>query len=188
MSSQDYSKLPSAEAEPILSSSANPSIAVNAVSDGTDSKPSPNLYEITIPDNVRSGDTIYVEIPDTNKSYDVTKNAAAIGATVAGLVLGTIIAGPILGLITGGAALYGTTRSDKIGDAVRGVGAGTCICYNKTVEVANKYHLADKIKDAATITGQKMSDINQEYKITDRVTSLGASIGNSITKAKEVQR
>ena len=176
MSSSEYTALQSDEPTVVEST---PAIATQV-----SEKPSSHLYQITIPENVRSGDTIYVEIEEARK-YDVSSNAAAIGATVAGLCIGTIIAGPIIGILTAGAALYGTTRSDKVGDAVRGIGAGTCVCYNKTVETANKYHLADKVKDAATVTAHKASAINQEYKISERLTNFANSL---VTKAKPVEQ
>lgn len=145
-------------------------------------KPTPNLYQITIPDNVRSGDVIYVEIEESRK-YDVSSNASAIGATIAGFFLGTLCFGPVVGLATAGVALYGTTRTDKVGEAVRGVGTGTCICYNKTIETANKYQLSDKIQSAVTVTAQKAKDIDQEYKIGERLSNFTKSL---VTKAKPI--
>lgn len=44
-----------------------------------------------------------------------------------------------------------------------------CTLYDKGKEVGTKYGLFDKMKAAASATKAKLSEINDEYKITDKV-------------------
>jgi hypothetical protein len=76
---------------------------------------------IEIQDNAEGGSIVIMSdvVPTTR---NVTASKAALGAAAAGAVLGTLLMGPITGVVVAGAALYASTRDDKIGDAARGTG------------------------------------------------------------------
>jgi len=153
-------------------------------------------YEIIVPPNMNPGDMIHVRIPNEcdnlSASPDVgtrstpvnhSSSKVAVGAAAVGAVIGTLVLGPITGVIVAGAAVYATTRSDRIGDAVRGTGTVACNAYDKAVEADKKYGIFDRIKSAGQATMQKASEINKEYKITDKAQTYAKQ---AVEEAKKI--
>lgn len=154
-------------------------------------------YEIIIPPNMNAGDIIHVRIPSEtdDSTQPITINETqtapvnhssskvAVGAAAVGAVLGILVLGPVTGAIVAGAAVYATTRSDKIGDAARGTGKVACNAYDKAVEADKKYGIFDRIKAAGQATLQKAAEIDQEYKITDKAQTLAKQ---AVEEAKKI--
>jgi hypothetical protein len=103
-------------------------------------------------------------------------------------VAGVILIGPITGIVVAGAALYATTREDRIGDVARKGGVAACSAYDFGMQKAKEHNVFDRLKDAAAITMKKAKEVdnemkitenarklNEEHKITDRVSAAGVS-------------
>jgi hypothetical protein len=75
----------------------------------------------------------------------------------------------LAGVVIAGAALYATTRTDKVGGAARGVGGAAATTYDKAAESAEKHHVGEKISAASHATYHKAKEIDSQYHITDNV-------------------
>lgn len=148
---------------------------------------------VTIPRNAEGGSmTTAPSIPTSTTSTTVsttsdtettvgqpmtyTSNERSIGAAAVGAVIGTILLGPVVGVVVAGAAVYASTRDDRVGEAARSVGGVAYSAINATTELAEKYHVKEKLAAAGTATANKLSEINQEYKVTDKVKEAGSSV------------
>ena len=80
------------------------------------------------------------------------------------------------GLALGAAAVYANTRDDKIGEAARSAGAMAATGYDKASKYAEENGLYDKMNDAKTKTVAKMTEINNEYHVTDKAMSVAGSM------------
>jgi hypothetical protein len=157
----------------------------------TVSAPDGRLFEIIIPNGTREGDVINVVVDGnvTGNSTTVANETqtrsivtptdpksgrAALAAAAAAAVTGAVLVGPITGVCVAGAALYATTRDDEIGDATRKAGAAACLAYDKAKEAG----VFDKLAEAGRKTLQKAHELNDEYKITDRISETARQIEN----------
>ncbi len=103
--------------------------------------------------------------------------AAGAGAIVGSIVIGGLITGPV---IVGGAAVYATTRSDKIGSAARKVGSKVADAGAYTYAKAKEYDVVGKAKKAGTYTYEKAKVVNEKYDITGKATVAGEAIGSAV--------
>jgi hypothetical protein len=88
-----------------------------------------------------------------------SNNQKAIGATAGGAIIGTLIAGPIVGIILGGAALYATTRDDKVGESARGFGTAAMAAYERACELAQEHKVGERVSAAASATANRLNEI-----------------------------
>jgi hypothetical protein len=151
--------------------------------------PDGRVFNIVIPNGTQPGQTLTVEILENEGGSQVIvaedtvatssaheTNKAALGAAAVGAVIGTLLIGPITGVVVAGAALYASTRSDKIGDATRSTGSAAVSVYGKTVEAAEKYHVREKVGAATEATMKKAHEINEQYKVTEHIQSATKEI------------
>jgi hypothetical protein len=164
------------------------------------------LFSITVPQGVKSGDIIAVEIEADIAQEGMTDPAAlssdapaewvqqaercgepptdetaveprkppsdtkkAMGAAVVAAVVGTLLVGPITGVVVAGAALYATTRKDRIGAAAMGVGGAAAVGYDKTKEAAEKNDVYNRVKAAGAATAKKAGEIDERYQVSKNV-------------------
>lgn len=152
------------------------------------------LFAVTIPPGYEPGQSLIIEIQDDAEggatvviaddgSGMTTGAKASLGAAAVGAVIGCLLIGPITGVVVGGAALYASTRNDDVGKAARAAGGVAVQAASKTAEVAEKYHIKEKVVAAGTATYNKAKEINNEYKLTDKIKS--ASSG-AVEEAKKL--
>jgi hypothetical protein len=161
--------------------------------------PDGRVFNILIPNGTHPGQTLTVEILDdaeggshvlvaedtVTTASPQESNKAALGAAAVGAVIGTLLIGPITGVVVAGAALYASTRNDKIGDATRSTGSAAVSAYGKTVEAAEKYHVREKVGAASEATMKKAQEINEQYKVTEHIQSATKEIARG---AKELDQ
>jgi hypothetical protein len=146
--------------------------------------PDGRLFQIIVPNGAHPGQTLTVEILDdavggskviaTEDSITNPRNesvTSAVGAAAVGAVIGTLLLGPITGVVVAGAAIYASTRNDKIGETTRATGSAAVSLYDKTVQAAEKYHVKEKVSAATEATMKKANEINDQYKVTDHIQS-----------------
>jgi len=145
-------------------------------------------FEIVVPEGAHPGDTITVQIPHDLTTNDTTtyinakgevehsSNRKALGAAAVATVAGALVIGPMTGLALGAAAVYATTRNDGIGEAARSAGAMAATGYDKASKYAEENGLYDKMRDAKDKTVAKMTEINDEYHVTDKAMSMAGSM------------
>lgn len=164
------------------------------------------LFAIVVPDGVGPGDTLCVDIRDagpgatsvvvtTPESTAVARadssassfsgSRAALGAAAVGAVVGTLLIGPITGVVVAGAALYATTRDDKVGGAARATGTGAVTIFDKARESAEKHHVGEKLAAASAATAKKAAELDEQYKITENVKVATASALSEAKKLNE---
>ena len=98
---------------------------------------------------------------------DPKSNRAALGAAGLAAVAGALMVGPVTGVCVAGAALYATTREDEMGTAARQAGSAACYAF----DAAQKYGVFDKLKTVGAATMQKAQQVNNEYHVTERVST-----------------
>jgi hypothetical protein len=147
--------------------------------------PDGRIFQIAVPNGSQPGQTLTVEILDdavggskviVAEDTIITSSrnesvASAVGAAAVGAVIGTILLGPITGIVVAGAAIYASTRNDKIGETTRATGSAAVSLYDKTVQAAEKYHVKEKVSTATEATVKKANEINDQYKVTDQIQS-----------------
>lgn len=123
---------------------------------------------------------------------------AAVGAVGGAVVLGSTLGCFVTVGAVGGAAAAGmaATRSDKIGDAARGVGSMALKGVDKAREIDREHDITGKMVHAGTKAVETACTINQQYGIMDKVcvaskkqSKLQVSKGMSaaVAKAHEVE-
>jgi hypothetical protein len=120
-------------------------------------------------------------MPDKSKN----PNRMALGAAAVGACIGTLLVGPITGVVVAGAALYATTRDDKIGDAARTTGTAAANTYDSVAEAARKHKVTEKVSAAAKVTYERAKEIDQEYKVTESIGKAGREVANEAKKINE---
>ncbi len=162
------------------------------------------LFAIVVPNGVGPGDTLCVDIreagpgatsvvvttPESKEVVDANSDhssfsgsRAALGAAAVGAVVGTLLIGPITGVVVAGAALYATTRDDKLGGAARATGSGAVTVFDKARESAEKHHVGEKLAAASAATAKKAAELDEQYKITENVKVATAT---AISEAKKL--
>jgi len=111
---------------------------------------------------------------------------AAVGAVGGAVVLGSTLGCFVTVGAVGGDAAAGmaATRSDKIGDAARGVGSMALKGVDKAREIDREHDITGKMVHAGTKAVETACTINQQYGIMDKV-SKGMSA--AVAKAHEVE-
>eukprot|EP00439_Symbiodinium_sp_Y106_P051902 s1137_g6.t3 len=118
---------------------------------------------------------------------------AAVGAVGGAVVLGSTLGCFVTVGAVGGAAAAGmaATRSDKIGDAARGVGSMALKGVDKAREIDREHDITGKMVHAGTKAVETACTINQQYGIMDKVcvaskkqSKLQVSKGMSAAVAK----
>ena len=147
------------------------------------------MFEVIVPKNAKVGEKLVVMIAKTAQGgasvigevhhKPPSSNAVALGAGATGAVIGTLLLGPVVGVVAAGAAIYATTREDKLGEAARSTGSFACNTYEKTVEVANKYQVGEKLKVAGEATTKKLAEIDQEFKVSDNAVKAAQCLWRS---------
>ncbi|CAE7668470.1 yciC [Symbiodinium sp. CCMP2592] len=96
---------------------------------------------------------------------------AAVGAVGGAGVLGSTLGCFVTVGAVGGAAAAGmaATRSDKIGDAARGVGSMALKGVDKAREIDREHDITGKMAHAGTKAVETACTINQQYGIMDKV-------------------
>eukprot|EP00930_Biecheleria_cincta_P064893 TRINITY_DN50584_c0_g1_i1.p1 TRINITY_DN50584_c0_g1~~TRINITY_DN50584_c0_g1_i1.p1 ORF type:complete len:273 (-),score=68.70 TRINITY_DN50584_c0_g1_i1:119-937(-) len=112
--------------------------------------------------------------------------AAAVGAVGGAMVLGSTLGGfVVVGAVAGGAAAgYSATRSDKLGEVARGVGAMAVSGIDKARAIDAEHNISGKVADAGSKAVSAASAVNEKYGITDKVAK-GVKAG--ISKAQEIE-
>jgi len=113
-----------------------------------------------------------------NEPKTISRSKASLGAAGLGLVVGTLLIGPVTGVIVAGVALYASTRDDSVGRATVATGSATVRGYQATKDAAKKHGVYDRVKAAGVATGQRASEINEQYKVTDSIKSVATSTVN----------
>lgn len=109
----------------------------------------------------------------------------AAGAAAAAAVVGTLVIGPITGIIAAGAAVYASSRNDKVGEATLAVGGAAITGFNKVKDTAEKYGVFEKAKQIGGATLEKAKQIDNELKLTDKAKEAASS---AMTKARELDQ
>ena len=125
---------------------------------------------VVVDNNVASGSTTQLSHPINDQpiaTTDPSSNRAALGAAGLAAVAGALMVGPVTGVCVAGAALYATTRNDEVGTAARQAGSAACYAF----DAAKKYGVFDKIKTVGAATLEKAQQINNEHRVTERVTT-----------------
>lgn len=143
-------------------------------------------FMIVVPPNVNPGDTFCLEVHHdaeggaivTVAEDNVVANAnsrqassAAMGAAAVGAAVGFMVVGPLTAVVAGGAALYATTRGDKVGEVARSTGGVAVSGYTSAKSMAEKYHVNEKIASATKSTVEAAKKIDKDYKVVDTVKS-----------------
>ena len=159
---------------------------------------------ITVPNNVKSGQTLTLQTIGTIESGEQvvvvqrqhTQMEKGLGATAAAALITTLIFGPIMGIFAAVATLYANSRTDRYGDVVRNFGDNTCHLYEKAVEVCShenlsavgaatvtklraldeQYKIKETVVTASVATVNRIADLNEQYKITEKVSELSSNV------------
>lgn len=113
------------------------------------------------------GSTVIIENTAELKPNDPSSSRAAVGVAAAAGVVGLLLLGPVTGIVIAGAAIYATTREDKIGDIARNSGSKVADAYDFGMKKANEHNVFDRIKSAGNMTYNKAREIDKEMKITE---------------------
>ena len=151
------------------------------------SAPDQRVYEVVVPVGINPGGQINVivkksvedrpssvigEEPTSSNSYVAVGGAVGAGAIVGSVVIGGLITGPVL---VGGAVLYGATRRDSVGDAVRSAGAKVVDSARYVHSKAKEYKVVEKTKAAASATYSAAKDVDQKYDISGKAAAAGTA-------------
>jgi len=129
-----------------------------------------------------SGSDSDAVVPARPPPNDIHK---AAGAAAAAAVVGTLVVGPCIGLVCAGAAVYASSRSDKVGEATLAVGGAAIQGFNKVKDTAEKYGVFEKAKQIGGATLEKAKQIDAELKLTDKASAAASS---AYSKAKELDQ
>ena len=129
-----------------------------------------------------------VEEPKDRSPTDSRSVAAAAGAGAAGAVVGAVVLGAVTGpavaaVVVGGAAVYGTTRDDNIGETIRNVGAKTADAAGYVKDKADEYHVVEKAKAGASAAVAKAKEVNEKYDVTGKTKAAASA---TYAKGKEI--
>ena len=113
--------------------------------------------------------------PSPSSSSDSKLSRAAVGATAVGVVLGSLLVGPVTGIVVGGAALYASTREDRVGQAARATGGAVATAVQGTADAMHRHQVKDKVVAAGAATYHKVKEVNEDYKVTSTVASTARS-------------
>lgn len=107
--------------------------------------------------------------------------AAAVGAGV-----GLVLAGPI-GALAGaaGIAYAATTKENGVGEAARKTGQVAVDGYSAVRKFDSDYNISSKAYEATIAGVNKITEINNSYQVTDRVSTMAKNTTESITKFEE---
>jgi hypothetical protein len=151
--------------------------------------PDGRLYQITVPAGMRAGELINVVVKKSTPSAteaavdsanhpqtDPNSVKAHLGAAGAGAIVGTIVIGGLITgpLIVGGAALYASSRQDRIGNFLREGGA-------KFVDVTS--YSVRQARLASNFTIAKAKEIDANYDISGKATVAGTKVMNAAVTA-----
>lgn len=157
-------------------------------------------FMIVVPPNVNPGDTFCLEVhhdaeggamvtvaEDHHVAQANSKQAssAAMGAAAVGAVVGFMVIGPLTAVVAGGAALYATTRGDKVGEVARSTGGAAVTAYSSAKTMAEKYHVNEKIASATKSTVDAAKRIDNDYKVVDTVKSATDEVVKSTREINE---
>jgi len=157
-------------------------------------------FMIVVPPNVNPGDTFCLEVHnDAEGGAMVTvaedlhvartdgqqSSKTALGAAAVGAVVGFMVIGPVTAVVAGGAALYATTRGDKVGEVARSTGGAAVTAYSSAKHVAEKYHVNEKISAATKSTVEAAKRIDNDYHVVDTVKSATNEVVKSTREINE---
>lgn len=158
-------------------------------------------FLIVVPPNVNPGETFCLEIHNDaeggavvliaedmhveGKSASAQASKAALGAAAVGAVVGFMVIGPLTAVAAGGAALYATTRGDKVGEVARSTGGAAATAYDKVADLAERHHVSEKISAATRSTVKAAKQIDDEYKVVDKVKSATNEVVKSTREINE---
>jgi hypothetical protein len=111
--------------------------------------------------------------------------ARAVGAAAVGAVVGFMVIGPLTAVVAGGAALYATTRGDKVGEVARTTGGAAASAYSSAKVMAEKYHVKEKISSATASTVAAAKKIDEDYKVVDTMKSATTEVVKSTREINE---
>lgn len=112
--------------------------------------------------------------------------AAAVGAVGGAVVLGSTLGSfVVLGAMAGGAgAAFAATRSDKVGDVARGVGAMAISGVDKARAIDSEHNISGKVVDAGSKAVSAASAVDEKYGITDK---MAKGVRAGVSKAQEIE-
>ena len=107
--------------------------------------------------------------------------AAAVGAGV-----GLVLAGPI-GAIAGaaGIAYAATTKETGVGEAARKTGQVAVDGYSAVRKFDSEYNISSKAYEATIAGVNKITELNKNYQVTDRVSNMAKTTTESLTKFEQ---
>eukprot|EP00931_Biecheleriopsis_adriatica_P102107 TRINITY_DN77130_c0_g1_i1.p1 TRINITY_DN77130_c0_g1~~TRINITY_DN77130_c0_g1_i1.p1 ORF type:complete len:277 (+),score=76.66 TRINITY_DN77130_c0_g1_i1:108-938(+) len=118
--------------------------------------------------------------------YKQMAAVAAVGAVGGAVVLGSTLGCFMTAGAVGGAAVAGVaaTRSDKVGEVARGVGALAVTGVEKAREINREHDISGKVVEAGSKAVSAASAVNEKYGIADKVTK---GVSAAVSKAHEIE-
>lgn len=109
---------------------------------------------------------------------------AAVGAGASAIILGSTIGIPLAAVGGAAAAGYCATRSDKVGEAARGIGNLAIAGVDKAMELNEKHKIAEKMIEVGKQGVALAKQTDEKYGITDKVAT---GVNTAVAKAVEFE-
>ena len=140
----------------------------------------------------RHGDYFHQQRQNDNDLIRSNIKSSSVGAWAAGTILGFLVGGTSLSMILGISAAFCSQQEEGlVGDVARAIGDVALLSHEKFLQVDEKHHLVDRIRNSALVLSRNCLDVVRSsinYVLADDYFQLEEGHAASKTKGKFPKR